>query len=285
MMQKHVKNKVGITLFLLGLSFLLSKKIYAQSDTIVAIYTDFGVMKVKLYDDTPIHKRNFLKLASQGFYDSLLFHRVINGFMIQGGDPDSKKAETNANLGNGDIGYKLPPEIVSSHIHKKGALAAARQSDDVNPEKLSSGCQFYIVHGKKFSELDMVTVESRMTNQAKQNLTLKFLQKPENTAFKERYLYFQKTKNSDSLSQLNKQIHSLIENDIKNIKTHKFTTNEKLAYSTQGGAPHLDGNYTVFGEVIEGIEVIDKIAEAEISGNARPLKDIKMVMKLELVKK
>ena len=285
MIDKVKYNKVKIILILLGLTCCLSKNNYAQSDTLVAIYTNYGVMKIKLYKDTPIHKQNFLKLANQGFYDSLLFHRVINGFMIQGGDPDSKKAEIDQNLGNGDIGYKLPAEIIPTHIHKKGAIAAARQSDDVNPERQSSGCQFYIVQGKKYSELDMVTVESRMLNQAKQNLTLKFLLKPENVALKERYYYFQKTKNSDSLTAINKQIQTLIEGEIKNIKTHKFTPDEKLIYSTLGGSPHLDGNYSVFGEVIEGIEVIDKIAEAQVSGNGRPFNDIKMSLKLELEKK
>jgi cyclophilin family peptidyl-prolyl cis-trans isomerase len=259
--------------------------LYAQTDTIVAIYTDFGVMKVKLYDDTPIHKQNFLKLVNQKFYDSLLFHRVIGGFMIQGGDPDSKYAAPEQNLGNGDIGYTLPAEIRPNHMHKKGALAAARQGDDVNPEKKSSGCQFYIVHGKKFSELDMVTVESRMYNQLKQNIMMKYLAKPENSFLKERYLLHQRSRNSDSLNALNKQLQPIVENELKNYKTHKFTPEEKQIYASQGGSPHLDGNYTVFGEVIEGIDIIDKIAELEVAGNSRPVNDVKMILKAESVKK
>jgi cyclophilin family peptidyl-prolyl cis-trans isomerase len=265
--------------------FCFISNLYAQTDTIVAIYTDFGVMKVKLYDDTPIHKQNFLKLVNQKFYDSLLFHRVIGGFMIQGGDPDSKYAAPEQNLGNGDIGYTLPAEIRPNHMHKKGALAAARQGDDVNPEKKSSGCQFYIVHGKKFSELDMVTVESRMYNQLKQNIMMKYLAKPENSFLKERYLLHQRSRNSDSLNALNKQLQPIVENELKNYKTHKFTPEEKQIYASQGGSPHLDGNYTVFGEVIEGIDIIDKIAELEVAGNSRPVNDVKMILKAESVKK
>jgi cyclophilin family peptidyl-prolyl cis-trans isomerase len=203
--------------------------------------------------------------------------------MIQGGDPESKRASSSQNLGNGDIGYTIPAEIKSNHIHKKGALAAARQGDDVNPEKFSSGCQFYIVQGKKFAELDMVTVESRMVNQLKQNLTWKYLGKPENLTLKERYIAHQKSRNNDSLNAINKQILPIVEAEMKSIKLHKFSTEEKLIYSTQGGAPHLDGNYTVFGEIIEGLDIVDKIAEVEVVGNSRPVQNIIMKVYLEVV--
>ncbi len=242
-----------------------------------------GEIKLKLYDDTPIHKQNFLKLAKSGFFDSLLFHRIISGFMIQGGDPDSKMAGPSQSLGNGDIGYTLAPEILPAHIHKKGALAAARQGDDVNPDKLSSGCQFYIVQGKKFSDLDMVTVESRMLSQLKQSITWKYMSKPENSKLKERYIAHQQARNSDSLNTIIKQLQPMVEAELKNQQPHKFSPDEKKIYATQGGSPHLDGNYTVFGEVIEGLDVIDKIAEVEVASNSRPKTDIRMKVSLQVV--
>jgi cyclophilin family peptidyl-prolyl cis-trans isomerase len=255
----------------------------AKNDTLVVIVTNYGIIKIKLYEDTPKHRNNFIKLAKNGFYDSLLFHRIINGFMIQGGDPLSKNATPDRILGNGDIGYTIPPEITRSHFHKKGALAAARQGDDVNPEKVSSGCQFYIVQGKKYSELDMITVESRMANQAKQSLIWKFLGKSENKRLKDRYIMHQQARNNDSLSAINSHITQIIEPELKNQKNYKFTADEKLVYSNIGGAPHLDGNYTIFGEVIEGIEVLDKIAEVEVVGNNRPKSDIIMRISLEIL--
>lgn len=284
MIEKFKKMPCFLKIISVVILVLLHFNASAQKDTVVVISTSYGVIKLKLYDDTPIHKQNFLKLVRNGVYDSLLFHRIINGFMIQGGDPDSKRADANQSIGNGDIGYTLPAEINPTHCHKKGALAAARQGDDVNPDKRSSGCQFYIVHGKKFSELDMVTVESRMASQLKQSLILKYLGKAENITLKERYTFHQQARNNDSLSFINKQIQPIIEAEMKNHKLHKFSKEEKLIYSTVGGSPHLDGNYTVFGEVMEGIEVVDTIAEAEASANGRPINDIRMKVTLEVTK-
>lgn len=284
MILKRKKNKIEIYLLIIFLIGFIQLNVFAQTDTLVVIRTSYGTIKLKLYDDTPVHKRNFIKLASNGFYDSLLFHRVIGSFMIQGGDPESRRANSTQTLGNGDIGYTLPPEINAKYFHKKGALAAARQGDDVNPEKFSSGCQFYIVQGKKYAELDMVTVESRMVSQLKQTLTWKYLGKPENYALKARYISFQQARNTDSLNAINKQIQPIIENELKQQKLHKFNTEEKRAYSTMGGSPHLDGNYTVFGEVIDGLEVIDQIAAVEVSGNSRPLVDVRMIVTIEVVK-
>jgi peptidylprolyl isomerase len=187
MIEKFKKMPCFLKIISVVILVFLQFNAIAQKDTVVVISTSYGIIKLKLYDDTPIHKHNILKLVRNGVYDSLLFHRIINGFMIQGGDPDSKRADANQIIGNGDIGYTLPAEINPLHFHKKGALAAARQGDDVNPDKRSSGCQFYIVHGKKFAELDMVTVESRMAGQLKQSLILKYLGKPENIELKKRY--------------------------------------------------------------------------------------------------
>lgn len=196
----------------------------AQTETsaYVLIETDYGNMTVKLYNETPLHRDNFIKLAKEGFYDSLLFHRVIRNFMIQGGDPSSKYAPAGVMLGNGNVGYTIPAEFRSDLIHKKGALAAARTGDNVNPEKRSSGCQFYIVQGNLWNEGTFGALQQ----------------------------------------QTGKQL----------------TPAQKNVYSTIGGTPFLDGDYTVFGEVVEGLEVIDKIAAAQCDRQNRPLQDIRMKM-------
>ena len=193
------------------------KKKTMEKEHIVAITTDFGTMKLKLYNETPQHRDNFLKLAKEGFYDSLLFHRVIKGFMIQGGDPQSKGAAQGKQLGGGDVGYTVPAEFNPALFHKKGALCAARTE---NPAKASSGCQFYIAQGKVY------------TNQ--------------------------------ELDQMGKT----------------FTPEQRKAYTTVGGVPFLDMGYTVYGEVIEGLDVLDKIAAVQTSQGDRPVKDVMMKVKV-----
>lgn len=186
----------------------------------VKIETSMGDMVVKLYNETPKHRDNFIKLVKDGSYNDLLFHRVINNFMIQGGDPNSRGAKPGQMLGDGGVGYTIPAEFNPALIHKKGALAAARQGDEVNPNKESSGCQFYIVHGDLWNADKLKMVERRMG------------------------------------------------------KT--FTAEQAEVYATLGGTPFLDGDYTVFGEVIEGLEVIDKIAAVKCGPMDRPVEDVKM---------
>ena len=198
----------------------------------VVISTEYGDITVGLYADTPGHKENFLKLVKESYYDSLLFHRVINGFMIQCGDPDSKGAAKGAPLGRGGPGYTIPAEILPNRIHKKGALAAARQGDQVNPQKASSGSQFYIVQGKPMSD--------------------------------------------SQLNQLVEQRKRKTKSD-----TSAYTDEQLELYRTIGGTPHLDGAYTVFGEVVEGLDVIDSIALQTVDRRNRPLEDIVMTMKIE----
>ncbi len=206
-----------------GASFLNFKKTMA-TDSVkkVCISTAYGDIKIKLYNETPLHRDNFIKLAKTAYFDGTLFHRVIKNFMIQGGDPDSKNADPNAILGNGGPSYTIPVEILTpKYFHKKGALGAAR---DNNPAKASSGSQFYIVQGKTYTE---------------QELTI----------------FSQKTK--------------------------KTLTKEQIEiYKTIGGTPHLDGDYTVFGEVYEGLDVVDKIAAEKTGANDRPVKDMKMTVKV-----
>jgi peptidyl-prolyl cis-trans isomerase B (cyclophilin B) len=205
-------------LFLIGLSFSSCK----ENVTMIEIITDYGTMKAKLFDTTPKHRDNMVKLAEEGFYNDLLFHRVIQGFMIQGGDPNSKNAGPNQRLGSGGPGYQIDAEIGARHY--KGTLAAARTGDSVNPERKSSGSQFYIVHGKSVSEDEINAVERQ----------------------------FNRT----------------------------YTPEEKQRYIAVGGTPFLDDQYTVFGEVIEGLDVIDKIAAVQTAPGDRPVQDIKMTIRV-----
>lgn len=197
------------------------QSVFDTAITRVKITTSFGEMIVKLYNRTPMHRDNFIKLVKEHFYDSLLFHRVINTFMIQGGDPNSKNAEAGSFLGEGDVGYTIPAEFDSTLYHKRGALCAARTD---NPEKASSGCQFYIVQGKTFSDgqLDMLTMKNKVW----------------------------------------------------------FSPSKRMTYKMLGGTPQLDMNYTVFGEVESGLEVIDKIATTPRDDNNRPITDVRMRMEL-----
>ena len=218
--------KLRPTLFNFLLTALLLMpyfNIYTQMNekSIVKLETSYGNIIIKLYDETPLHKENFLKLVSEKFYDDLLFHRVIENFMIQTGDPDSKDAPPGKPLGFGDLGYTIPAEFNKDLYHKKGALAAARQSDNVNPAKESSASQFYIVQGKVYSNQQLDIMEQR-------------------------------------------NVHI------------KFTDEQRKVYTTAGGTPHLDYAYTVFGEVTEGIDIVDKIAAVKKDNRDRPLQDIKI---------
>jgi peptidyl-prolyl cis-trans isomerase B (cyclophilin B) len=194
----------------------------------VELQTSQGNIVIQLFEDTPQHRDNFLKLVKEGFYDSLLFHRVIKEFMIQGGDPDSKQAGPSQPLGMGGPGYTIPAEFVPTHRHFKGALAAARQGDNVNPKKASSGSQFYIVQGKPVDDA--------------------FLSK------------------------------------IEQFRKFQYTEEEKKRYMTEGGTPHLDGEYTVFGQVVEGMDVIDKIAAQPCNNMDRPKEDIR-ILKAKAIKR
>ncbi len=250
------------------------------TDSVVQISTTLGIIKVKLYNETPIHRDNFLKLVREKTLDSTLFHRVISNFMIQGGDVTSKNATPEAMLGNGDVGYTLPAEIKPAFFHKKGALAAARQGDNVNPLKASSGCQFYIVQGNKFAPSDLDAMESRHNMQLKQGLFQQIIMRPENDALKNRFIANQQNQNQDTLAVLNKIAEELTNAEAAKLVPFKYTEEQRKVYSEIGGTPHLDGEYTVFGEVIEGMDVIDKIAAVEKGSNDRPKQDLRMFCKI-----
>lgn len=253
---------------------------FAQgSEKLVLIETPYGNIKLKLYNETPLHRDNFLKLAEKHFYDSLLFHRVINRFMIQGGDPDSKKASSGALLGEGDVGYTLPAEFHPKLYHKRGVLAAARNSDEENPEQASSGCQFYIVQGKTFNDSLLGVVARRITRMKAYN---KVVRNPENKSLIEKYRAFLKQEDPDSIKTAKAKIDRLTDAEVQNIPLYEFSEEQKKTYTTVGGTPHLDGSYTVFGEVVEGMEVVDKIAAAPRDKSDRPLTDIRM--KISIIK-
>jgi cyclophilin family peptidyl-prolyl cis-trans isomerase len=213
---------------LLIILLFCSANLFAQKGhTKVKLITPYGKITILLYDETPLHRDNFIKLVKQHFYDSLLFHRVIKNFMIQGGDPTSKHAlPGDTTLGNGDVGYTIHAEFNTKLFHKKGVLAAAREGDDVNPAKASSGCQFYIVHGKIFTDSSLNVVETKRLKR-------------------------------------------------------KIPDYQREVYKTIGGTPHLDINYTVFGEVVKGLDVVDKIAAEPTNKRDRPLKDIRMKIRLK----
>lgn len=222
-----MKNQILIGFFTLLTISLMANETTNKTEnknTMVIISTSHGDMKVKLYDETPLHRDNFIKLTKEGFYDGLLFHRVIQGFMIQGGDPQSKNAQPGQSLGSGGPGYTVPAEFNSNLIHKKGALSAARMGDQMNPQKASSGSQFYIVQGKPASSAELNNMSMRTGV--------------------------------------------------------KYTEDQIATYEQIGGTPFLDTQYTVFGEVVEGLDVIDKIAAVRTAPGDRPIEDEKFTIKI-----
>lgn len=246
----------------------------------VLIETSFGNMKAILYDATPKHKTNFLKLVNEGFYDNLLFHRVINEFMIQGGDPDSRDAAAGVQLGNGGPGYTVDAEFVDTLFHQKGALAAARQGDDVNPMRASSGSQFYIVMGKPFQPAEIASMEQNVSEQIKNGFRQKCIAMPENAHLGVGIMNAMNAQNRLAYDSVLALIDALIAKEFPECKPYKYSQKAINAYKTVGGTPHLDGTYTVFGQIVEGLEVIDKIAATQVDGASRPLTDIKMKMRV-----
>ena len=234
---KNIEKSLIALLILFGLSSCGILNLGKMKNQKVKIETTEGDITLLLYDETPLHRDNFVKLVKAKFYDGVLFHRVIDEFMIQGGDPNSKNAEPGKMLGDGDVGYTIPAEFKTPQIyHKRGALAAAREGDDTNPEKASSGCQFYIVVGKQFTNEQLDQMEA---------------------------------------SKIDKHGHA-------NDSTYKFSEQARIDYTTIGGTPHLDGNYTVYGEVLTGIDVVDKIAQARTNRADRPREDIRII-KMRLI--
>ncbi|MGE4519119.1 MAG: peptidylprolyl isomerase [Desulfobacteraceae bacterium] len=213
-----MKSLVLIVLFIAGISLFSAHNAAAQKNVKVVLDTDLGEIEIVLYEKTKEHKENFVKLVNEGFYDGLLFHRIIENFMIQGGDPQSKNAPKDKMLGSGGPGYTIPAEIIPEYYHKKGALSAARTGDNMNPMRRSSGCQFFIVTGKVYSVEELSMYEKRLNT--------------------------------------------------------KFSEEQKQAYITTGGTPFLDAQYTVFGEVVRGMDIVEKLEKVKTGSGDRPLEDV-----------
>ncbi|MFY0651154.1 MAG: peptidylprolyl isomerase [Cyclobacteriaceae bacterium] len=247
-----------------------------NSDLVVIIHTPYGDMKAILYDETPLHKKNFLDLAKSGRYDSTIFHRVIKNFMIQAGDIDAKEGTRNDD--------RIEAEFVDKFFHEKGALSAARQGDRSNPEKKSSWCQFYIVHGNTFTEkqCEQFSIDQRVLNQAINQL----IQYESHADLRDKLLELQKNGDRDGMQQLFNENIDMAEKEL-NVKIRKkqLTPEQISTYTTTGGAPHLDGDYTVFGKVVEGLEVIDKVANQKTAGRDKPVEDIPLTMEVVEMKK
>ena len=242
------------------------------NETLVRLETTMGNITVKLYNETPKHRDNFIKLTKEGTYDSTLSHRVIKNFMIQAGDPQSKTATDTTTLGNGDVGYTLPAEFNPKFFHKKGALAAARLGDEVNPNKESSGCQFYIVTGRKFSEAQMISMENQLNEARLETVFNELARKHMKEIYKMR-----KAGDNDGLLELQDSLEAQARGIVAKEPALKFSREQIAAYTTVGGAPHLDGAYTVFGEVTEGMEVIDKIQAVKTNRADRPETDVRIL--------
>jgi len=249
-----------------------------KENNLYIISTKFGDMKVKLSDETPLHRDNFKKLVADSFYDGTLFHRVIDGFMIQGGDPSSKNAKPGQQLGTGNIEYTIPAEFNSKLIHKRGALAAARQGDAVNPNKESSGCQFYIVDGNKIDERALKSISSRKDIIRKRTLGAKVLESPSNSKLKKDFLRVRQKGLRDSINFYGAIIQNQID-ALYDSSKFKYNPQQIALYDSIGGTPALDMDYTVFGQVIEGLHIIDSISIQEKDRMNRPFDDIKMTIK------
>ena len=243
-----------------------------EKRTLVKLETTMGNITVALYNETPKHRDNFIKLVKEGVYDSTLFHRVIKQFMIQAGDPDSKNASDPAMLGSGDVGYTIPAEFNPKFFHKKGVLAAARQGDDVNPEKASSGCQFYIVTGRKFTEPQLLGMENKINEQHEEALFDSLARQHMKEIYKMR-----KAGDNAGLLELQDTLEAQARELADKEEKFRFTPEQIKAYSTVGGAPHLDGSYTVFGEVTEGMEVVENIEIAKTNRADRPVENIRIL--------
>lgn len=239
----------------------------------VLVKTTEGNFTVLLYGDTPKHRDNFVRLVKEGYYDSTLFHRVIKEFMVQAGDPDSKNAPKGAMLGSGGPDYKIDAEIVyPRHFHKRGALAAARQGDQVNPMKQSSGSQFYIVTGKKFTDSQIDQLGAGLKNKQMQSVFNRLAMD-----HRDSIIAMQRNGDRAGLQALQNSLIKQTEAEVAKMDAPGLTPEMREAYKTVGGAPHLDGDYTVFGEVIDGMDTVDRIEKAQTDGNDRPKEDVRIL--------
>jgi cyclophilin family peptidyl-prolyl cis-trans isomerase len=232
----------------------------------IKVITDKGEIVIRLYNQTPKHRDNIIKLASEKFYDGQIFHRIINNFVVQGGDPTTKQAQPDTLYGNADSGYLIDAEIVDTLIHKRGAVGMAREGDDINPEKKSSGSQFYIVKGKVLTNQQLDELEKKRDSQNKSKLYQKLITEK---------IAEQKNQSKIDTVSISLDVSAAIDSLWEKYPKFKFSEKQRKVYTTIGGIPHLDGNYTVFGEVVKGMNIVDELSSVPTGKNDRPIQDIK----------
>ena len=262
-----------------GASSQNAKAQTAQDETKVLIKTTVGDITIKLYNETPQHRDNFIKLVNEHYYDSILFHRVIKDFMVQAGDPESKNAQKGTQLGAGGPGYTIPAEFVyPKYFHKRGALSAARQADQVNPERKSSGSQFYIVTGKTYDKYELQDFEKQLRQRQGQGVFDRLVAQNMDSI-----MNMQMAGDNDGIMKLQEELNEKTNQILKEQGPFKFTEEQVDAYMSEGGTPFLDNDYTVFGEVIDGMKAVYKIEQAGTDMNDRPRKDIRIIS-MEIIK-
>ncbi len=268
---KSTINKIALMLVLIAVITACSTR--NDNEPVIKFKTTKGTIVVKLYAETPLHRDNFVKLVESGYYNGVLFHRVIRDFMIQAGDPVSRNARKNQMLGSGDVSYTIPAEIVyPKYFHKKGALAAARQGDDINPERASSGAQFYLVQGKFFTDAQLDTLEMKRKTKYVQQLFDK------NWEVLSKNLSEKKIKlNNLQIAHLRDSLLTDAEKKVEVEKKFTFNPEQRLSYKTIGGTPHLDGEYTVFGEVIKGLDIVSNISVVKTGKFDRPIDNVRIL--------
>ena len=251
----------------------------AQDETKVLIKTTVGDITIKLYNETSQHRDNFIKLVNEHYYDSTLFHRVIKDFMVQAGDPESKNADKGVQLGAGGPGYTIPAEFVyPKYFHKRGALSAARQADQVNPERNSSGSQFYIVTGKTYNKYELQDLEKQLRQKQGQGIFDRLVAQNMDSI-----MNMQMAGDNDGIMKLQEELNAKTNQIFNEQGPFKFTEEQVDAYMSEGGTPFLDNDYTVFGEVIDGMKAVYKIEQAGTDMNDRPRKDIRIIS-MEIIK-
>jgi peptidylprolyl isomerase len=271
-MNRFARHFISLTIFFI---FISCSAPGGSENRVVLIKTTSGDIKVRLYDNTPLHRDNFIKLVNMGFFDGILFHRVIKDFMIQAGDPVTRTGLTKEQVDTLDK-YTIPAEFRREYYHKKGALAAAREGNDVNPEMRSSGTQFYIVQGKKQTEAELKATEERINSNLKQALFSRLLKETADSA--------RLTGTPIQEGEIQERASMKMFDYLTTNGEFKFSQEQIDEYMNTGGVPRLDGTYTVFGEVIEGIEVVDRIAATQTNTADKPINDIKII-KMKLVSK
>jgi peptidylprolyl isomerase len=264
-----------ILIFVLSLFLITCKAPGGNDNYIVSIKTTIGDIKIKLYDGTPVHRDNFIKLINSNFYEGISFHRVINEFMIQAGDPNTR-TNLSKDVLDSLSSYTLPSEFSTQYFHKKGALAAAREGNIVNPKMRSSGTQFYIVQGIKYNDTELKIAEQQINNNIKQAIFNKFV----NEILDSVRMKGISLSNADLQEAASVKMFQYITDN----EEYKIPEDQLNIYKTVGGVPRLDGTYTVFGEVIEGLDVVDKIASVKTDNNDKPLHDIK-ILKIKIISK